>query len=64
MAAIDTVVSRRSAGTGFLASAWAQFQSWRLARQTMAELRALSDRELEDIGLTRIDIERIALERS
>jgi uncharacterized protein YjiS (DUF1127 family) len=34
----------------------AQFSSWRARRSAEAELSALSDRELADIGLTRQEI--------
>ena len=33
------------------------------AKQTIKELRALSDKELNDIGIARYDIERIAYEK-
>jgi uncharacterized protein YjiS (DUF1127 family) len=33
---------------------------WRRRRETVAELHALTDRELFDIGISRWDIERIA----
>lgn len=37
-------------------------RAWRVARQTAAELNALSDRELQDIGIIRYDIAAIASE--
>ncbi|MEN9061564.1 MULTISPECIES: DUF1127 domain-containing protein [Ponticoccus] len=43
-----------------LASAFAAFSAWNDRRLTRKTLMALSDRELEDIGLTRGDIETIA----
>jgi uncharacterized protein YjiS (DUF1127 family) len=33
---------------------------WRRRRETVAELRAMTDRELLDMGISRWDIERIA----
>ena len=47
-------------GTGLLAriASWIE-QEWRF-RQTRNELSRLSDRELADIGLYRIDIEAVA----
>lgn len=38
---------------GYFEALIARFQAWRTYRQTVAELSALSDRELDDIGLTR-----------
>lgn len=35
--------------------------TWRTARRTAYELRRLSDRELEDVGMTRGDIMEVAL---
>lgn len=36
------------------------FQRWNRTRLTVAELRRLSDRQLDDIGLTRADIEKMS----
>lgn len=36
------------------------FRSWRRYRETVAELNRLSARELNDLGITRSDIERVA----
>jgi uncharacterized protein YjiS (DUF1127 family) len=33
---------------------------WRKRRETVGELRAMTDRELLDMGISRWDIERIA----
>lgn len=38
----------------------ARFNAWRAHRKTVAALNALSDRELDDIGLTRGQIPAIA----
>lgn len=35
------------------------FERWNTRRQTRRELNSMTDRELNDIGLTRGDIERI-----
>ena len=42
-----------------LASRWLKFRSY---RETVAELRALDDRELADLGIGRSDITRLARE--
>jgi uncharacterized protein YjiS (DUF1127 family) len=36
---------------------WIAYVSWRLEQTAIAQLEALSDRELGDIGLTRSEIE-------
>ena len=38
----------------------AAIQRWRLYRQTVAELSLLSDRDLNDLGISRCDINAIA----
>lgn len=48
-----------SAG-GFLDGFVARFMAWRAYRKTVAELSALSDRELDDIGLIRAEIPNYA----
>ncbi|MBW7055268.1 DUF1127 domain-containing protein [Paracoccus bogoriensis] len=47
-------------GVGIVARIIALVARWREARVTRRELNRLSDRELDDIGLCRADIERIA----
>lgn len=42
-----------------LRAAW---QQHRLYRRTLAEMRALSDRELADLGLNRTELRRVARE--
>ena len=42
------------------ASLVAAFSEWNSARMTRNALRGLSDRELDDIGLSRADIENLA----
>ena len=36
------------------------FQNWRKYRQTVSELGRLSARELQDLGITRSEIDRVA----
>ena len=42
-----------------LSSLVARYQAWSIARQELAELRAMDDRALADIALTRADLVRI-----
>lgn len=44
----------------WLSRALAALAEWNEARQTREALYRLNDRELDDIGLTRYDIERVA----
>ncbi|MFC3118716.1 DUF1127 domain-containing protein [Jhaorihella thermophila] len=66
MAAIDTTRSAHGSHglVGRIGSVInhlvAAFTAWNDARVTRKALSALTDRELEDIGLTRADIDRIA----
>lgn len=63
MAAIDFArVSTGRTGriTSTLSSAFAALAAWNDARMTRNALSALSDRELDDIGLIRGDIEDVA----
>ena len=65
MAAIDTPRVQFATGANgrigrFFAGALASFIAWNDARVTRNALVKLSDRELEDIGLCRGDIEEIA----
>ena len=64
MAALDfTRAQHNAAFTGrigqTLASAFGAFAAWNDARATRAALSSLSDRELDDIGLCRGDIDAI-----
>lgn len=60
MAVIDTSHTTRSGRTGgsFLSRLAAAITTWNETRVTRNALNRLSDRELDDIGLTRADIER------
>lgn len=39
-----------------------RYQSWKIYRSTLEELQMLSDRELDDIGISRFDVRRVARE--
>ncbi|MCF3973776.1 DUF1127 domain-containing protein [Paracoccus salsus] len=61
MSAIETNCGISANGLGsVVASLASRISSWQDSRKTRRELGALSDRELDDIGLCRGDIERIA----
>ncbi|MCT4558386.1 MAG: DUF1127 domain-containing protein [Pelagimonas sp.] len=64
MAAIDTsrpFAASGSAGrfAGVFVGFIAAFKTWNDARMTRRHLTGLSDRELQDIGLTRFDIDGV-----
>ncbi|MCQ0092093.1 DUF1127 domain-containing protein [Roseovarius sp. M141] len=63
MAAIDTTRSAQfqTASVGLNISRFvAAFTAWKDARATRKALSVLSDRELDDIGLTRSDIAKFS----
>jgi uncharacterized protein YjiS (DUF1127 family) len=62
MAVLDYTRSAHASTGGFapLAFVISGYAAWRDARQTLKALSSLSDRELEDIGLCRGDIDAIA----
>ncbi|WP_113911973.1 DUF1127 domain-containing protein [Roseovarius dicentrarchi] len=63
MAVIDTTRSAafHAAPAGLTISRlFASFTAWKDARATRMALSALSDRELDDIGLTRSDIAKFS----
>lgn len=61
MSAIETNRSFAVGGFGsFVASLISKFEARKTTKQTRLELNRLSDRDLEDIGLCRGDIERVA----
>jgi uncharacterized protein YjiS (DUF1127 family) len=65
MAAFDTTRPHAAVGSaGRIGSMFVTgvslFASWNDARQTRKALAALTDRELDDIGLTRSDIDDIS----
>lgn len=51
-----------AANAGFIGTLVARFKAYRVYRNSLNELRALSNRELADLGLSRSMIKRIALE--
>ncbi len=61
---MSTIETNRSVAVGGVGNVVAYINSmiasWRDTRVTRRELARLSDRELDDIGLCRGDIERIA----
>ncbi len=61
---MSTIETNRSVAVGGVGNVVAHIvslvASWRETRVTRRELSRLSDRELDDIGLCRGDIERIA----
>ena len=64
MAAFDTVRPHAVAGSAgrigsIFVAAFSMFASWNDARLTRKALAALTDRELDDIGLSRADISDI-----
>lgn len=61
MSAIDmNRMATGSRSTGVLTSLMASLRSWNDARVTRNSLSLLSDHELDDIGLCRGDIDRVA----
>ena len=52
-------MTSRSVHSGFWAQLIGTLQTWNDARMTRKALSKLSDRELNDIGLTRFDIDRL-----
>lgn len=61
MSAYDTSrVLVRNGSAGFVTRFLAAIAAWNDARVTRNELSQLSDRELDDIGLTRADIDKVA----
>ena len=49
---------RGSGPVAILKSWWAAYLAWRIQRAAMIQLASMSDRELQDIGLTRNQIRR------
>lgn len=60
MSAIDAGRGRIVGIHGVVAKVLELVSAWNEARVTRCELNRLSDRELDDIGLIRGDIERVA----
>ena len=57
---VSTAGSLRDRVAGRIASARTGYGKWRVYRQTLNELTALTDRDLADLGLHRGEIDRIA----
>ncbi|WP_293576855.1 DUF1127 domain-containing protein [Phaeobacter sp.] len=66
MAAVDTVTSRKGTLSFSLRAALDELRGkisrYRLYRETMTELSALSSRELADLGLSRAQLRSVAYE--
>lgn len=62
MSVVNTGAARRSseAGLAIFANVFATLNSWNDRRITRSSLSKLTDRQLDDIGLCRGDIDRIA----
>jgi uncharacterized protein YjiS (DUF1127 family) len=63
MSVMSTNRAAPTGANGFFGSVAATFAAWNDARVTRNSLSKLSDRELDDIGLCRGDIEDIATGR-
>ncbi len=59
----QTTGSRRRAFSLFR-SYWGAFQEWRDGERLRADLCGLNDRELQDIGITRGEVDYVASNRS
>lgn len=62
MSVVNTGAARRSsdAGSAIFANVFAALNNWNDRRITRSNLSKLSDRQLDDIGLCRGDIDRIS----
>lgn len=60
MTTLAVSTANAPAATGFFARLRAQREASRTVRATMRELNALSDRDLNDIGISRADIADVA----
>ena len=56
-ARLQSVATQPSQLIARLQSWWVAYLEWRIQREAMLALEALSDRELHDIGLRRCEIE-------
>ena len=57
-----SIAGSSTSETGFFAALLKRVQDYRMYRRTFAELDTLSDNELNDLGLSRYDLERAAYE--
>jgi uncharacterized protein YjiS (DUF1127 family) len=58
-ARLQSVATQPSQLIARLQSWWLAFLDWRIQREAMLQLEALNDRELQDIGLRRCEIEGV-----
>lgn len=56
----NTQIAASIPALGYFEAMVARFQAWRMYRKTVAELSSLTDRELDDIGITRGSIPHYA----
>lgn len=56
----NTSLTAARPATGFFEALVARYNAWRIYRTTVAELNSLTDRELDDIGITRGSIHHYA----
>ena len=61
-AASDKAARIAAQGSGLIATIREAYQRHRIYRDTVSELNALTQRELDDMGITRSMITRLALE--
>ena len=57
-ARLQSVATQPSQFIARLQSWWVAYLAWRLEREAALQLEALNDRELQDIGLRRCEIEK------
>lgn len=62
MAYVNTASAAPRTGFGFFAQMGAALARRRLYARTLAELRQLSDRELADLGISRLSLAQVAHE--
>jgi uncharacterized protein YjiS (DUF1127 family) len=58
-ARLQSVATQPSQLIARLQSWWVAYLEWRIQREAMLQLQALSDRELHDIGVRRCEIEGV-----
>lgn len=58
-ARLQSVATQPSELIAKLQSWWVTYLGWRIQREAILQLEALSDRELQDIGLRRCEIESV-----
>jgi len=60
MSALETIRRRSPVGKNFLEGMAQRTARYRTYRRTLAELQSLSDRDLTDLGVSRLSIRSIA----